>query len=382
MADNRRSVPLCDLTRQAAELESEIMEAIRRVVLSGRYILGPECEAFEADFAKSVGTAHAIGCASGSDALLIALLSTGVGPGDEVIVPDYTFFATAAAVSRAGAIPVFVDVEPGYLTLDPSRIAARITPRTKAVLPVHLFGNAANLAELQALCDERGLLLIEDAAQALGATWDGRSVGTWGNAGCFSFFPTKNLGVFGDGGMLVTNQEDIATLARQIRVQGQTARHRHERIGLNSRLDALQAAILRVKLPHLPRFKQRRQEVFDRYALGLSSVAAAGWIQLPAPSPRCESAWNLYVLQVAEPHQNGLRDFLESAGIQTEIYYPLTLHQQPCYTGLREAAGGAYPVAERAARMSLAIPMFPELTPGEQEYVIEHVITFFDGQVP
>jgi len=371
-----KKIPLCDLTRQAALFEPEISAAIAQVFRSGRYIHGPACEEFETAFADYLGVRFAIGCASGSDALLMALLAAGIGPGDEVLVPTYTFFATAEAVSRAGATPVFVDVEPQYLTIDPAALERSLTARTKAVIPVHLFGMPADLNALCEFCDEHGLVLIEDTAQALGATYQGRRLSASRHFGCFSFFPTKILGAIGDGGMVATNDEALAQQVRQLRVHGQSARYVHERIGLNSRLDTLQAAILLAKLPHLDRWLEQRAALAQRYHEGLRPLTGSGQVQCPSAPIYGYPAWGYYVIHVAEQFRNTLQAHLRTEGIGTEIYYPLPLHRQPCYRNLIPE-GVNFPVADTASRTTLALPIFPELTPTEQDFTLNRIRDFF-----
>jgi dTDP-4-amino-4,6-dideoxygalactose transaminase len=367
-------VPFFDRTRLDAGVEIELVEVFREVARSGRYILGPEVEAFEAQCAAALGVPHAIGVSSGTDALLVALLSLDVGPGDEVICPAYTFFATAGAIARAGARPVFADILPGTFNLDPGAAAALVTPRTRAIVAVHLFGQCAAMAPILSLAGARGIPVIEDAAQAFGAEHGGRKAGALGKLGCFSFFPTKNLGGFGDGGLVTTSDPALASRARALRAQGAREKHRHDLVGGNFRLDALQAALLRRMLPRLSDRLRRRRENADRYD---ALLGAAG---LPIRLPE-RSAWghtfNQYVICVDPPGpRDELRRFLTDRGIGTEVYYPTPLHLQPCFADL-EQAEGSLPVAEATARQALALPIFPGLTAAEVAEVAGAIGAFF-----
>lgn len=347
------NVPFFDGTAQTAALLPEIRAAMDRVVSSQRFILGEEVAAFECEVASYLGVQHAIGVSSGTDALTLALSALDIGPGDEVITTPFTFFATTGAILRVGATPVFADIEREGMNLDPQRVAAAITNRTRAILPVHLFGQAADLSALGALAARHGIALIEDAAQAIGATFEGKPVGSFGEFGCFSFFPTKNLGGFGDGGLLTTNDERLARIARSLRSHGFSVKHHSQRLGGNFRLDALQAAVLRVKLPHLDGFNARRRAHARRYIERGSSA-----LHLPRELPMREHAYNQFVVRT--PARDELEAHLLARGIRSERYYPYPIHLQGACASLGHRAG-AFPEAEAAARESLALPVFPEL---------------------
>ncbi len=375
------AVPLLDLTRQNAALHGELTAAFERVLQSGHFILGPEVEALEAEAARLLGARHAIAVSSGTDAILVALMALGLGPGDEVICPAFTFFATAGCVARVGATPGFADVDPVTFNLDPADAARRVSPRTRAISPVHLFGQSAEMDPLLALARERRLTVIEDAAQAFGARHHGRACGTFGDLGAFSFFPSKNLGGFGDGGLVVTDRDDLATKVRLLRAHGAKPKYYHAVVGGNFRLDALQAALLRVKLPHLPAYSEARRRnaaVYDTELGRLPDVARTGTpaastarLVLPAGLPGNEHIWNQYTLRVPGPgRRDALRQHLAACGIGTEIYYPLPLHRQACFARL---AHPPLPVAERLAAEVLSLPVFPELTDAERAEAVAGV---------
>ena len=375
-------VPLLDLNRQNGGLHAELMAACERVLRSGHFIQGPEVEALEADCARFLGVKHAIAVSSGTDAILVALMALGIGPGDEVICPSFTFFATAGCIARTGATPVFADVLTGYFNLDPADAARRITKRTKAIMPVHLFGQAADLDALLALAQSHNLAVIEDAAQALGARHRDRACGTLGDCGTYSFFPSKNLGGFGDGGLVATQRDDLAEKIRLLRTHGAKPKYYHAVIGGNFRLDALQCALLRAKLPHLPAYCAARQAHAAAYhqALGALPGVATGAGSEPPASPRLilplaqpdrTHIWNQFTLRVpGAGRRDALRQHLTQAGIGTEIYYPLPLHRQACFAYLPAVT---LPVSERLAGEVLSIPVFPELTDPEVRDVIAGV---------
>lgn len=366
-------LPFFDRARGDAELEPELSIVFRDVVRGGQYVLGPEVEAFEAECAAYLGVRHAVGVSSGTDALQVALLALGIGSGDEVVCPAYTFFATAGAVQRVGARPVFADVLPGSFTLDPAAAARAVTPRTRALLPVHLFGACAAMEELLAVAGARGLAVIEDAAQAFGAERAGRRAGGMGTLGCFSFFPTKNLGGFGDGGLVVTDDVALAGRVRALRAQGALRKHHHELVGGNFRLDALQAALLRRKLLRVDALLARRREHAGQY----DALLRAAGLPLALPAPGDGDTFNQYVIRVHDASlRDPLRDFLAERRIGTEVYYPVPLHLQPCFAPLGQAAG-TLPVAEAAARETLALPIFPELTRAEVARVADGIAAFF-----
>jgi dTDP-4-amino-4,6-dideoxygalactose transaminase len=369
-----KRVPFFDRTRGDAAIEGELVAAFQRVVRGGQFILGGEVEAFERACAALLGARHAVGVSSGTDALTVALMALGVGPGDEVICPAYTFFATAGAIARLGARPVFADVEPRGLTLDPAAVARALTARTRAVVPVHLFGRCADLAAIAEAAG--GVPVVEDAAQAIGAEHRGAQAGTVGALGCFSFFPSKSLGGFGDGGLVVTGDDALADRARVLRVHGARPKHHHALVGGNFRLDALQAALLGVKLPHLGAAIARRAAHAARYdALFREAGLAGEALELPEAAPGV--TFNQYVVRVrGDGARDRLRAFLGERGVGTEIYYPVPLHRQPCFAALGHAEGSC-PHAEAAARETLALPIFPELEPDELATVVEQVAAFF-----
>jgi dTDP-4-amino-4,6-dideoxygalactose transaminase len=355
-------IPVTDLSRAHAEIRAELDAAIHRVLDRNWFILGPEVEAFEQAFAALCGARYAVGCASGTDAITLALRAFGVGPGDEVIVPAFTATPTVAAVVAAGATPVFADVDPRTRTLDPAAAAAMITPRTRALLPVHLYGRPADMDALDALARRHGLLLIEDAAQAHGARWRGRPVGALGHAACFSFYPTKNLGALGDAGAVTTDDGEAAARLRRLRDLGQAARYRHVEHSAHSRLDELQAAVLTVKLGHLARWNAARRALAARYAELLAGLP----LELPPADDAAQSCWHLYVVQVAE--RDAVRERLAEAGVRTDVHYPTPVHLQPAYAQFG-GGPGSLPVSERLAATALTLPMFPGLTPAEQQQV-------------
>ena len=367
-----KGVPFFDSTAQTSALMHELRPAMERVILSQRFILGEEVAAFEREIATYIGVKHAIGVSSGTDALTIALSALGIGPGDEVITTPYTFFATTGAILRVGATPVFADIEADGFNLDAERVHAALTPRTRAILPVHLFGQAADVRALQAIASQNGIALIEDAAQALGATLYGQRVGALADIGCFSFFPTKNLGAFGDGGLVTTNDDTLAQLARSLRGHGFSAKHFSERLGGNHRLDALQAAVLRVKLPYLERFNAQRRKNAQRYM-----EAASRALHLPRELPGRTHVYNQFV--VRSPEHAALAAHLSDHGIRTERYYPFPIHLQPACAHLGYRVG-AFPEAEAAAQQSLALPIFPELEEWMLNAVAEALHTFSPNQ--
>jgi len=370
-------VPILDLTRQYRTIRAEIDTAIQRVLESGRFILGPEVEAFEREVAEYLGVKHAIGVASGTDALLLSLKALGIGPGDGVIVPSFTFFATAGVVVNAGATPVFTDIDPKTYNIDPESVKDLFThhpsPITiRAIIPVHLYGQPADMDEIMRLAKEYDLYVIEDAAQAIGAEYKGRKVGTIGHFGCFSFFPTKNLGAYGDGGLVVTNDDKLAEKVRMLRVHGSKPKYYHHLVGTNSQLDALQAAILRAKLPHLDEWTAARQKIASRYDGLLGDIKD---LAIPYRAPDRTHIFHQYTIRVLDGRRDVLREFLKERGIGTQVYYPLPLHLQPCFRHLGYKEGDL-PESERASREVLSLPMFPELTEEEQGYVVQAIKAF------
>jgi dTDP-4-amino-4,6-dideoxygalactose transaminase len=363
-------VPLLDLQGQYAPLREEILAAIARVCDSQRFIGGPEVEAFEREIAAYLGVPHAVGLTSGTDALLVALMALGIGPGDEVITPTFSFFATAGAVSRLGATPKFVDVDPLTCNVDPDAVKAAIGPKTRAIIPVHLYGQSADMEPILDAASRAGIPVIEDAAQAIGATYRGRQAGSLGAMGCFSFFPSKNLGAFGDAGLLTTADDRLAHEVRLLRNHGAEPKYFHQRIGGNFRLDAVQAAVLRVKLPHLDGWTGMRRRNADRYDRLFAASAAAARITLPARVKDCRHIFNQYVIRV--PHRDSVKARLDAAHIGTEIYYPVPFHLQECFAPLGHRRG-EFPAAEAAAAETLALPIYGELTEAQQREVVDAV---------
>ncbi len=357
-------VPLIDIPAQNRSIENELREAVDEVVREGRFILGPAVERFEAEFARYIGTAHCVGVNNGTSALHMALLACGVGPGDEVITTPHTWISTAWAISYTGARPVFADIDSRSYTLDPAAVEHAITPRTKAILPVHLYGQGADMVALQRLASAHGLALVEDAAQAHGATVGGRRVGSFGAAGCFSFYPAKNLGAFGEAGAVVTNDAAIAARIRRLRDHAQAQRHEHVELGYNTRMEGLQGAVLAVKLRHLDRWNAMRSRHARRYAELLAGVES---LILPDESHACSHAWHLYVVQVSKGDRDALQNALAEARIATAVHYPTPVPLQPAYAHLGHRAGD-FPVAEAVMRRCLSLPMYPELTDEQLDY--------------
>jgi len=375
-----KPVPLFDISRQHQVLEQEIATAMQKVCSSGRFILGPDCTDLEAATAKYCHAKHAISCASGSDAILLALMAFDIGPGDEVICPSYTFFATASAVARLGATPIFVDIDPKSFNIDVRLIADEITSKTKAILPVHLYGQCVDMGPLMALAKQHGLKVIEDSCQAIGAEYHGKRTGALGDVACFSYYPTKNLGAYGDGGMLTTDDDALADKLRLLRGHGMQPRYYHQIIGINSRLDSLQAAVLNVKLPHLDSWTEARQQRAERYTTAFTAVGLTDVLDLPVVEAERRHVWNQYIVRVRDGKRDALRAFLAERKVGTEIYYPVPLHQQACFQYLG-CTLGTLPETERAALETLALPIFPELTIDEQRTVVEQIGAFFGRDV-
>lgn len=378
LAENTRgaaaptSVPLLDVNRANEPLREAILAAITKVCDSGRFLYGPDVKELEEAIAAVCDTEHAVGCASGSDALLLSLMAFGIGPGDEVITPSFTFFATASAVWRLGAKVVFVDIDPTTFNVAPEAIEGAITPATKAIIPVHLFGQCA---DMDAICDiaaRNGLKVIEDAAQSIGAEFRGRPAGSMGDAGCFSFYPTKNLGGFGDGGMITTSDGDLAAKLRQLAAHGMNPRYYHGMVGVNSRLDTIQAAVLRVKLSRLGTWTRQRRANAACYRELLASAGLDSYLVLPEEAPSRFHVWNQYTIRVPDGRRDELRSRLADMSIGTEIYYPVPLHQQECFRSLGYGRG-SLPVTEQVAREVLSLPIFPELTDEEQQLVVQGI---------
>jgi len=369
-------VPLLDLARQHENLRPQLEAAIKRVLDTNSFILGNEVAVLEQEIAQYCGTKHAIGCASGSDAILLALIALGIGPGNEVITTPYSFFATVSSITRLGARPVFVDIEPDTYNIDTSRIERAITANTKAMEPVHLYGQCADMEAINAIAGRCNIPVVEDAAQAIGAEEKGKRAGSMSEIGCFSFYPSKNLGGLGDGGMLTTDDDGLATKLRALRVHGAEEKYYHKYVGLNSRLDGFQGATLRAKLPYLESWTEKRRENADRYRTLFVDAGLTEQVVLPAEREGCRHIYNQYIIRVPG-RRDELRSHLTKCEVGTDIYYPVPLHLQECfaYLGYRE---GDLPVAERAARETLALPIFPELSSEQLEYVVSSIAEFFD----
>ena len=367
-------VPLLDLRAQYQPIRKEIMAALESVCDEQAFILGARVADLEKDIQGYIGATHAVGVASGSDALLLALMAVGVGPGDEVVTVPYTFFATAGSISRLGARLVFVDIKPDTYNMDAARLEAALTSKTKAIMPVHLYGQCAEMELILRMAAQRKIPVIEDAAQAIGAAWRGRKAGTLGQMGCFSFFPSKNLGGFGDGGMVTTNDQALADRVRMLRVHGSRVKYVHEVVGLNSRLDALQAAVLRVKLKYLEEWTKGRQRNAARYDSLFKDAGLLDRVTLPAVTAENRHVYNQYVIRV--PQRDQLRAYIQEQGVGTEIYYPAPLHLQVCYKDLGYGRG-SFPQAEHAAEETLALPIYAELTADQQAYVVETIKKFY-----
>jgi dTDP-4-amino-4,6-dideoxygalactose transaminase len=368
------TVPLLDLSAQYAPLREALLAAVTRVCDSQRFILGPEVDALESEFAAMLGVGHAVSVSSGTDALLAVLMALGIGPGDEVITPTFSFFATAGCVSRVGATPVFVDIDPATFNADPDAIARAITPRTRAILPVHLYGLCADMDRILAVAERAGVPVIEDAAQAIGSRVGSRQAGGFGRAGCFSFFPSKNLGAFGDAGLVTTNDAQLAGELRLVRNHGAEPKYFHSRIGGNFRMDALQAAVLRVKAPHLPSWTEGRRANAGRYRALFAEAGLQGVVELPVEPPGYTHIYNQFVIRV--PRRDALRDHLAASRVGTEIYYPVPFHRQACFAAL-PSASGHFPVADRAAADALALPIYAELSLDQQRHVVSGIAAFY-----
>ena len=371
-------VPLLDLQAQYRPIRDDILAAIARVADSQRFIMGPEIDALEQELGRMLGIRHAVAVSSGTDALLLALMALDVKAGDEVITPTYSFFATAGSVARLGARPVLVDIDPTTFNIDPAQAIAAVTPRTKAIMPVHLFGLSADLDPLIEAGHRAGIPIVEDAAQAIGATYHSRPLGGFGAFGCFSFFPSKNLGAFGDAGLLTTNDDRLAARARLLRTHGMQPKYYHHVVGANFRMDALQAAVLRVKAPHLASWTQGRRANAATYRELFRAAGLEGLVTLPIEPPDRWHIYNQFIIRT--PERDALKRHLDAEGIGNEIYYPVPFHQQPCFVDLGYTTG-AFPHAERAAAESLAIPIYGELTRPQQERVVSAIAAFVHRNV-
>jgi dTDP-4-amino-4,6-dideoxygalactose transaminase len=371
----QKSVPLLDLRAQHKKVRDEVLAEMIRVVDSQKFILGEDVQKLESEIAAYCSAKYAVGCASGSDALVLALMALGIGPGDEVLTSPYTFFATAGAISRVGATPVFVDVEENTFNIDAARIAGLLAsrPRIRAIIPVHLFGGCADLDPICAAAAKHGIPVIEDAAQSIGSEYKGRRAGSIGQIGCFSFFPSKNLGCYGDGGMLTCNDPQLAERLRALRVHGGTRKYYHQWIGINSRLDALQAAVIRVKLRYLDGWSAGRQRNADHYRAHLAELSLPVTPLVPAPY-QTRHIYNQFVIRTSQ--RDALQQYLKQQGIGTEVYYPLPLHLQPCYADLGYQQGD-FLISEKLAAESLALPVYGELAAEDIDHVCETIRCFY-----
>lgn len=370
-----QSIPLVDLQAQYAAIQPEIDAALRRVVTNAQFIMGPDVAAFEAEFAEWCGAPHCVGVGSGTAALELTLRVLGVGAGDEVITTAHTFIATAEAISAVGALPVFVDIDPRTYNLDPDAFAAAITSRTRAVIPVHLYGQPAEMARIGEIAQANNLAVIEDAAQAHGATWQELPVGSWSDAACFSFYPGKNLGAYGDAGAVVTRRAEIAEQIRSLRNHGRRSKYLHDQIGFGHRIDTLQAAILRAKLPHLAAWTLARQRLAARY----NQLLADSPLTLPFVAAEADPVWHLYVIRT--PLRDALLQELERKGIGAGVHYPVPLHLQPAYAHLGYQRG-ALPVTEEVAATCLSLPLYPEMSEAQQDQVVAAVREFVEARDP
>lgn len=368
------NVPLLDLKAQYYQIRGEVMAAIEAVCDEQGFILGPRVVELEQALARYIGTSHAVGVASGSDALLLALMALGVGPGDEVITVPFTFFATVGSISRLGAKPVFVDIRPEIFNMDPSKIEGKVTARTKAIIPVHLYGQCAEMEAIREIAKRHGVRVIEDACQAIGASRNGVQAGALGDLGCFSFFPSKNLGGFGDGGLVTTNDSRLSDTVAILRVHGSRVRYVHDLVGMNSRLDALQAAVLRVKLKHLDQWTEGRRQNAVRYEQLFKDAKLLERVTLPRTDAGNHHVFNQFTIRAQK--RDELRLYLKDKGVGTEVYYPVPLHLQSCYQELGYRKG-AFTVSERAAEEALSLPIYAELTDDHLSYVVNTVAAFY-----
>lgn len=363
-------VPLCDIQAQYRALKEGIDAAVLRVLASGQAILGPEVAAFEQEAAAFCGAQFGVGCGSGTDALVLALRALDIGPGDEVIVPPFTFFASASAVARIGAKPVFVDIDPITFNLDPNQIEAKVTAKTRAIMPVHLFGQCCDMEAIWEVAEDRQLYVVEDAAQSFGSEYKGKRCGTLGVVTCLSFYPTKNLGAIGDAGLVTTNDPGIDKKLRALRVHGSEVKYYHKYVGYNMRLDAIHAAVLRVKLPHVANWLDQRETAAKRYDALIENTNLHGFMRRPVAQPDRRHTYNQYVCRVPSNHRDALVKHLKESGVGVEVYYPLSLHQQECFKFLGYRTGD-FPTSEQAAGEVLALPIFPEITEAQQQRVVE-----------
>lgn len=364
------SVPLLDVCRSNDPLQEEILTTFSEIMTSGRYVGGPHCQSFERSVGEVCQTEFAVGCASGSDAILLALMGRDIGPGDEVICPSFTFFATASAIERLGATPVFVDIEPDSYNMDVTLLESAVTDKTRAIIAVHLFGQCCDMDPIMEFARERNLYVIEDAAQSIGATYKGQPAGSIGNVGCISFYPTKNLGGVGDGGVITTNDAELADRLRLLANHGMRPRYYHQEIGINSRLDSIQAAILDIKIRHLAKWTAQRGENANLYSTKIKDANLASEIVLPKVIHEdSRHVWNQYTMRIPNGWRDNIRQQLSDANVGTEIYYPIPLHRQECFQHLCYEIG-SLPETEKAAAEVMSLPIFPELTEPEIDYVV------------
>ncbi len=367
----KQVVPILDLSPEIEELWDELNTAIQGVLRSGQFIMGPEVKSFEAEAAEYLGVKHALGVSSGTDALVICLRALGVGPGDEVITTPFTFFATAESISQVGAVPVFVDIDPETYNIDPALVEEKITPRTKAIVPVHLYGQAADMGAIMTLAEKHGLKVVEDVAQAFGGEYQGSKLGSIGDSGAFSFFPSKNLGAFGDGGLITTNDDKVAETAHMLRVHGAKRKYHNEMIGYNSRLDELQAAILRVKLPRIDEWNEGRREAARRYNEMLKGVVD---LVTPYEAPYARHVYHQYTVRIPGGKRDAVRSKLAEEGISTYVYYPVPMYRLPVYSGLSYSL----PMTEEATDEVMSLPIWPQIQADLQVHILEtlgHVVT-------
>jgi dTDP-4-amino-4,6-dideoxygalactose transaminase len=380
MANPTQNVPLLDINRDNQPHREAFIEALTGVVDSGRFLFGPDVSELENEVAGYTQSENAVGCASGSDALLLAMMAMGIGPGDEVIVPSFTFFASVSCITRLGATPIFVDIRPDTFNIDAEKIEAAITPATKAIIPVHLFGQCAEIDRICQIACEHNLLVVEDAAQAIGSAYHSRPAGSWGLVGCFSFYPTKNLGGMGDGGMLTSIDAGMADRLRLFAGHGMRPRYHHQVVGINSRLDTLQAAVLRVKFQHLPDAIEKRQTIASRYGrlLTEAGLVSDDAMTLPYEDPAAFHVWNQYAVRVKNGQRDQLRAHLAENGVGSEIYYPIPVHEQECYQDLG-IDSDTLPETRSACQEILNLPIFPGLREEEQERVVQCLKQYFAG---
>lgn len=360
-------VPLLDLQPEIAPIKHEIMAAIEAVIDSGQFIMGPDVKAFEQEAADYLGVKHAVGLNSGTDALLLGVRAMGINPGDEVITTPFTFFATGECISAVGAVPVFVDIEPDTFNIDPSKIEAAITPRTKAILPVHLYGHAADMDAIMAVASKHGLQVLEDVAQAFGTNYKGKKVGSIGHAGAFSFFPSKNLGAFGDGGLFTTNDDDLADTVRMLRVHGARKKYHNEVVGANSRLDTVQAAVLRVKLPHIDSWNAGRVAAAERYNTLFADVDG---VTTPVAKEYTDHVYHQYTIRIANDKRDHVQSVLNDEGVGSFVYYPVPLDKLPVY---KDMEVGPFPVSDQCTAEALSLPIWPSITEEVQRRVVDAI---------